>query len=251
MGTSVPARALDLFTLWRQSELPLDLAPGTWADYRSQVMTGGRSETGLTRVACLAAPRGEPDGSRVFEIVPLQEDEQGNLGPVPGSGVWLLVSADIARREGDLLDLVQEAWQWEDGRARKLSLDSMREDPLAAGFLQRGFEADSVEHKGPATRIIAGRQFLCRQLVLSARDTQSVDLPAGRMTQWTLHEITVAFDAGLPLLGVAYAAERISSRSTFDPPHPRLRPPPPRIRVEVMELVDFGCDATSLLGRGH
>ena len=36
-----PACALDVFTLWRQPELPLRMEEGAWADYRSQVMAGG------------------------------------------------------------------------------------------------------------------------------------------------------------------------------------------------------------------
>ncbi len=251
LGTGVSARALDLFTLWRQPDLPLDLTPGSWADYRHQTMTGGRRDTDLTRVVCLAAPEGRPAGDRVFEVIPLQEDDQGRLEPVPGQGVWLLVSGDIARRSGDLWDLVREAWQWDGGEARRLSVDQMRQDPLTAGFLQGDFAPDKVEHQEPATRIIDRRQFLCSQMVLSARDTQSVDLPAGRMLQTSLHEVTAAFNPELPLLGVAYAAERISSQSSFETPNPRFHAPAPRIRVEVMELVAFGRDGVSVLGRGH
>ncbi len=250
-GMSVPAHALDLFTLWQQQEVPLDLTPGSRVDYRHQVMSGGRRKTDLTRIACLPAPAGAPDGALVFEILPLTETDDGSVHPVPGQGVWLLVSGDIASRHGDLIDRVREAWQWEDGRSRPLSLDEMRQDPLAAGILHSGFVADEVRKGDPTTRIISGRQFLCDQLVLSARDTQSVNLPAGRMTQVTSHEVTAAFNPELPLLGLAYATERTSAESKFDAPNPRINAPPARIRVEVMEMIDFSRDAHSRLGRGH
>ncbi len=250
-GTSLPARALDLFTLWSQPEIPLDLTPGSWVDYRSQVMAGGRQETDLTRVACLAAPTGSPTGALVFEIMPLVEEDDGSLNPQPGQGVWLLVSADVAQREGELLDSVLQIWQWEGGVARELSLAELRQDPLVAANMRDKFIPDQVEEKDPTTRIISGRQFLCEQLVMSARDTQSIDLPAGKMTQVSVHEVTAAFSSQLPLLGLAYATERISSESKFSDPHPRVRVPPARVRVEVMEMVANGRDATSQLGPGR
>lgn len=250
LGAGDTARALDLFTLWHQREIPLDLTPGSWVLYRSQSMASGRSDLDLTRISCLPAPTGADSRDRVFEIVPMTENEHGDFLPVAGQGVWLLVSGGIAAREGKLVDLVREAWQWEDGQANRLVISDLKNDPLAAGMLASDFRAETVEEGGNTTRIIAGQQFLCAQLVMSARDSQSVDLPAGRMSQITNHEITAAYHPDLPLLGLAYVAERISSASTLDTPNPRFRAPPPRNRVEIMELVDFGRDAESLLGPG-
>ncbi len=251
LGTSVPARALDIFTLWHQQEIPLDLTPGSWVDYRSQVMAAGRQDTDLTRVVCLSSTPDSPAGTLVFEIMPLAEDDKGALHPRPGQGVWLLVSADVSRRQGALMDAVLEAWQWDGGVARELSLAELREDPLAAETLRSAFVAERVDKRDATTRIIAGQQFLCEQLVMSAADTQSVTLPAGKMTQISVHEVTAAYNPQLPLLGLAYATERISFETKFDSPNPRVRPPGAKIRVEVMEMVNFGHDAKSLLGRGH
>lgn len=250
LGAGSSARALDLFTLWRQPEIPLDLTPGSWVLYRSQSMISGRRSEDLTRVSCLAAPADADPTDRVFEIVPMSETDEGKFVPVEGQGVRLLVSGRIAERKGDLRDLVREAWQWDDGAAKRLSMDDLRDDPLASRMFAADFHADTVEEGGRSTRIVAGQQFLCTQLVMTERDTQSIDLPAGRMTQVSSHEITVSYDPGLPLLGLAYVAERINSASSLDTSNPRFQAPPPRIRVEVMELIDFGRDAKASLGRG-
>jgi hypothetical protein len=82
---------------------------------------------------------------------------------------------------------------------------------------------------------------------MTDQDTQSVVLPAGRMVQVTSREITAAVNRELPLLGLAYASERIRSESTLDPPSGRLKPPPARVRVEVMELIGFGGDGKPTL----
>ena len=244
------AGALDLFTLWRQPEVPLNLEPGSWVDYRSQVMAGGRREESLTRVACLPAPPGSPEGSLVLEILPLVEDAAGNLEPLPGEGTWLLVSDAVRSRQGGALEAVREIWRWREGTGRQMSRQELLDDPLVRASLDSDFQADRIEIGTPTTRIVSGRQFLCDQLVLTAADSQGVDLPAGRLVQITTQEISVAVNAELPLLGLAFASERIRADSTLDPPSDRMRPPPPRIRVEVMELVGFGSDAKPRLRRG-
>ncbi len=250
LGAGFPARALDLFTLWRQPEIPLDLTPGSWVIYRSQTLASGRQDVGLTRIACLPAPGGADDGDRVFEIMPVEERDDGTLEPEPGQGVWLWLDGSLADRQGDLLDNVREAWQWDDGRAVPLDPRSLKDDPLAGQILRSAFTPDTVERHDPTTRIIAGRQFLCEQLVMAARDTQTAELPAGRMIQVSSHEVTAAFSPELPLLGLAFVSERIMSESSLDGGRSRFRAPPPRVRVEVMELVAFGADAESLLGAG-
>lgn len=244
---AAPAAGLDVFTLWRQADVPLNLTAGAWIDVRGQVLAGGREESSLTRIVCLAPPAGAPAGSWVLEILPLQEDARGARSVIAGEGARLLVSADFAARRGRLLDTVLQARQWRGGDVQDLSPAQLSEDPLVAASLQSNFRAERTERGDPTDRIIAGRQFLCEQLVMSDRDTQAVVLPAGRMVQTTSHEITAAVNAELPLFGLAYASERIRAESVLDPPSGRLQPPPPRVRVEVLELLGFGTDARPTL----
>ena len=70
------------------------------------------------------------------------------------------------------------------------------------------------------------------------------------MIQITTREITAAVNREIPFLGVAYAAERVRSESKLDPPSPKFSPPPPQVRVEVMELVGFGFQALPTLHDG-
>ncbi len=238
-----PACALDLFTLWRQPELPLSIREGAWVDYRTQVMTGGRSEQGITRLACMDRDHGTDDEAWVLEILPLYEHADGTRSPLPGEGVRLRVSRGLARREGRLLDSVLEARHWRDGEVVPLSQEELREDPLIAASLEDAFLAGVVEQQEPTTRVIEGRELLCRQLVLTVADTSVADLPAGRMIQETVREISVAVHDEVPFLGLAYVAERVRSESRLDPPSRRFRPPAPQVRVEIMELVAFGQGA--------
>jgi hypothetical protein len=238
-----PVRALDVFTLWNQPEIPLNLVEGAWVEYQMQVMAGGRQETGLTRVVCL----GRDKDTWLLELLPLDEAEDGARTPVPGEGAQLRLSVAALESRGHLLDAVVEAVQWRNGVAENVSLAELRNDPLVAASLDSEFRPQETEEEDPTTRVISTRQFLCRQFVMSAADTQSVDLPAGRMVQVTTREISAAVNAEIPFLGVAYAAERIRSDSHLDPPSDRMGPPPPRIRVEVMELVGLGTGATAVL----
>ena len=68
-------------------------------------------------------------------------------------------------------------------------------------------------------------------------------LPAGEMRQISTVEISAAVNPEVPFLGLAYAAERVRAESTLNPPNNRFQAPPPRIRVEIMELVGYGTDA--------
>ena len=54
-------RALDVFTLWRQPEIPLQITEGDWVDYRTRTMAGGRRQPGLTRIVCLDREHGSED----------------------------------------------------------------------------------------------------------------------------------------------------------------------------------------------
>jgi hypothetical protein len=238
-----PVSALDVFTLWRQPGVPFAIEPGDWVDYRTQVMAAGRREHGITRLACLGRDAGTDDTAWVLEIVPLVERDDGTRTPVPGEGVRLRVDRSLARRHGSLLDAVLEARHWQDGAVTPLTREELRENPLVAASLEDAFLAQTVEHQEPTTRVVQGRELLCRQMVLAAADTAVADLPAGRMIQETLREISVAVHDEVPFLGLVYVAERVRADSRLDPPSRRFRPPPPQVRVEIMELVGFGRDA--------
>lgn len=238
-----PACALDVFTLWRQPELPLRMEEGAWADYRTQVMAGGRREEGLTRVVCLSLDHGSDKDTWLIEMLPLTEQSDGRLVPVPGEGARLRLSRKILDRQGDLFAAVVSAEKWRDGIGEKVSQDQLRNDPLVAASVESEFTPDLVEAKDPTTRVVMGTQYLCQQFVMSAADTQRAALPAGTMVQMTTREITAAIHEDIPFLGVAYAAERVRSESKLDPPSRKFSPPPPQVRVEVMELLDFGSQA--------
>ena len=244
-----PARALDVFTLWKQPQIPLRLVEGEWADYRFEVMSGGRQERSLTRVACLDRAGGTDDQGWVVEILPLTEEPDGQLTPVAGEGLRLRLSRRLANRTGSLLDHVLGARQWTAGQASELSADQLREDPLLAESFREDFTAATAQIGTPTTRVVGGVQYLCDQTVMAAADTQVATLPAGRLRQVTVRELVAATHEDLPFLGLAYASERVRSESTLDPEGGRLRPPPARVRVEIMELVAHGRGARPALGR--
>lgn len=244
---AVPAVALDVFTLWRQPEVPLRLEAGAWVDYRTQVMTGGRRQVGLTRLACLGRDGDGEDASWILEILPLAEAEDGRLIPVREDAVRLEVAPALAERGGSLLDNVRRARQWRDGQPADLSLEQLRENPLVAASLEDEFLADRVERKHATTRVVTGHELLCEQLVLTAADTTVAELPAGRMVQTTVREISVAVHAEVPFLGLVYVAERVRNESRLEPPSSKFRDPPPQNRVEIMELVGYGTDAKPVL----
>jgi hypothetical protein len=244
-----PVRALDVFTLWRQPNVPLRLTEGDWADYRFQVTAGGKQEQSLTRVACLDRAAGTDDQAWVVEVLPLTEESGGRLVPVPGEGLRLRLSRKVLTRSGNLLDHVLGARQWTGGRVTEMSATQLREDPLVADSFSEDFLAAVVTAGQATTRVVGGVQYLCDQSVMAAADTQTVSLPAGNLRQVTTRELTAATNPELPFLGLAYATERVRADSSLDRPGGRLRPPPARVRVEIMELVAHGTGARPVLGR--
>lgn len=243
-----PARALDVFTLWKQPQVPLRLAEGDWADYRFQVMAGGRQEQSVTRIACLRD--GDDGSSWVVEMLPLHEQTDGRLTPLPGEGLRLRLSKRLLTRSGSLLDHVLEARQWSAGRVTTMTPEQLRQDPLLADSFNEEFTAATVSNGTPTSRVVGGVQYLCDQTVLAAADTQVATLPAGRVRQVTTRELAAATSAELPFLGLAYVSERVRSESAVEPAGGRLRPPPGRVRVEIMELVAHGRGARPTLGGG-
>ncbi len=237
------AEALDLFTLWKQPEIPLNITEGGWVDYRTQVMAGGRREESLTRVACLAKTDGSGDETFLLELLPLEETETGIVSPIAGQGVQVWVSRKVLDKRGRLLDAIILVRQWQDGHAEEISPEELRDDPLISTSFASDFVPDEVAKEQSTTRIISGKQFLCRQWNLASADTQNVVMPAGKMKQISTREIAAAVHEDIPFLGLAYASERVRSVSSLDPPNKRIPLPPARIRVEVMELIGFGWDA--------
>lgn len=242
------AQALDFFTLWRQPNIPLQMIEGSWADYRTQVMAGGRRETDQVRISCLGREFGSDDDSWILELLYLEETDDGSLEPVPGQGTRLRVSRDLLKRQGQLLDHVLEIHQWRDGKAERVSPQDVKNDPLMAASLSSDFAPDNLEISGQTTRVIQGRQLICDQFAMTAADSQTARLPAGEMVQVSTWEVTAAVSSEIPFLGLAYVTERVRSESRLDPPNKRMQMPPARIRVELMELVAFGTGAQPVLG---
>lgn len=242
-----PALALDVFTLWQQPMIPLQMHEGGWADYRSQVMAGGKRQQGLTRIVCLDRQSGTDDKSWLLEMLPLEEKLDGSLEPIAGEGLRLRISRSILTRKGRLLDAVVEIVQWRDGQGRATTVAELRDDPLVSASLESDFEPQKVDIGQSTTRVIGKRQYLCDQFVFSAADTQTAELPAGTMIQTTSHEVVAAVNSEIPFLGLAFVSERIKSESALDPPSKKFSAPPARIRVEIMELLDFGSGAKPFL----
>lgn len=241
-----PVRALDVFTLWRQPEIPLQINEGNWVEYRTLVMAGGRQEESLTRIVCLDRDHGSDDETWLLELLPLVE-ENGRTRPLPGEGMQLRLSRSLLNREGTFMEAIVSAVQWREGQAEPISREELRDDPLVAASLAASFRPDRVERQDPTTRVIEGKQFLCDQFVMAAADTQVAELPAGRMIQVTTREIVAAVHEEVPFLGLTYLTERVRAESRLDPPSRRMKAPPPRVRVEVMELVAFGLRADPTL----
>ncbi|MBU8870602.1 MAG: hypothetical protein KOO60_07050 [Gemmatimonadales bacterium] len=242
------AHALDFFTLWRQPNIPLQITEGSWADYRTQVMKGGRRESNLVRISCLDRPFGTDDESWAIELLFLEEKKDGSLVPLPGQGTRLRISRELLNREGQLLDFVLEIDKWQDGIGKSISPEEIRDDPLLAAYFSSEFVPDQLVVTDQTTRVVQGRQLLCDQFTMAAVDSQSARLPAGEMIQVSSWEITAAVNSEVPFLGLAFVTERVRSESRLDPPNKRMNMPPPRIRVELMELVAFGIGAEPVLG---
>jgi len=236
------ALALDVFTLWRQPEAVMRIAPGCRVDYLTTSLEAGRRRVELLRIQCV----GESETDWTIEVLPLTETPDGRE-PLPGEGLRLTIGKGLADRAGSLVDYVREVVQWQEGEARSLPPEQWRDDPLTGAFLESDFVADSKSSEGRTTRVVGEADLLCEQFTLVADDTTRIDLPRGRMLQIHHREVSAAIHEEVPFLGVAYAAERTETRSELEPAG-RREPPPPSSRVEIMELLDFGTDAVSCLG---
>ena len=249
LSSAMPAVALDLFTLWRQPEVPLNIIEGGWVDYRSQVRAAGRSEESLTRLVCLTRQDGSDDETFLLELLPLVEGKDQVLKPVPGQGAQIRISRDVLERKGSLLQAIVSVHHWQEGGVQEITPQELRDDPMISTSFNTDFVPDEVSSQQETTRIVGGRQFTCRQWILASADTQSVVMPAGRMNQISTREISFAVNDEIPFLGLTYAGERVRSVSSLDPPNRKIPVPPARNRVEVMELVGFGFEARAHLGK--
>jgi hypothetical protein len=241
----MPAAALDFFTLWQRPELPLNLAAGHYADYRRQALSEGRRTDDIVRIQCLGR---DADGRWLLEVVPLVETAPAVLEVVPGEGLRLTLTDAFERREGRLVDAVAEVRLWRDGEQRVLDHEEWRRDPLVTASFSGDFDPDVVERRDPTMRVIQDRELRCDQLTFAAADTQVAELPGTRMIQTATQEVSAAVHQDIPLLGLAFASERIRAESRLEPPSDRLPTPPPSVRVEILECLAFGSDAEPALG---
>jgi len=235
------ALALDVFTLWRQPEAPLRISPGCRVDYLGTSIEAGRRRVDALRIQCV----GETEAAWMIEVLPLEETPDGRI-PLPGEGLRLTIARELAGRSGSLIDFVLEVEQWREGIGQVLPPEQWRDDPLAGAFLETGFTPDSKEMQGKTTRVVGDADLLCEQFTLAASDTTRITLPRGQMIQIHRREVSAAVHDGIPFLGIAYAAERAETRSELVPAG-RRQPPPPALRIETMELLDFGEDAVAVL----
>ncbi len=243
LAAAAPARALDIFTLWRQPMIPLHMTVGAWADYRSVTQEAGRNDEELIRIQCVGATA----GAWLVEMLPLRETK-GELTPLAGEGWSLRLSQRLLRREGQLGDHVERVVRWRGGIPTELAPAEWRDDPLVASSLRADFQPRRSEVAGSTVRVIGRRELLCDQFEFSAADTVLVDLPRGRLLQVASREISAAVSAEIPFLGLAYASERNTAAAHIDPPDPRRRLPPPSVQIQIMELVGFGNGARAALG---
>ena len=237
----MPARALDLFTLWRQPQIPLRFAVGLWADYQTVRLEGGQRTEEVTRVQCVGRAAG-PDGAWQLEVLRLDVRDHRRV-PVAGEGWSLELSSRVERREGDLAGLIGKVVRWKGGVATPLAPAEWRQDPLVASSLRTDFKARVVRAAGTTTRVADGKELVCDQLEMSASDTAEVALPHGALVQVNTREISAAVNGEVPFLGLAFASERATSSGRIEPPSPQRRLPPPSVKVETMELLGFGTDA--------
>jgi len=244
LASAAAACALDLFTLWRHDDATLNVHVGDRVDYRSLTIDQGRRQSEVVRLQCV----GEDAVAWVLELLPLVDDDSG-LHPIPGEGWRLRLSRSAGENRGRFEDHVLGVEQWLDGEPRSVPMEEWRSDPLLQTILSSEFTPESCQDLGQTTRVVSGRDLLCDRVMLADRDTSLIELPRGNLLQVHVREVSASFHADIPFLGVAHAAERSETSSEIQPAGSR-RAPPPRIRIETMELVDFGRDAKPWLGQG-
>lgn len=246
MTGSLPAAALDLFTLWRQPMLPLNMTVGGWADYSSISHSRGQRNENLVRIQCVEHYGSDETGGWVVELLPLGLVDQ-RREPLPGEGLRLYFSQRLLRRDAPLMDVVEKVERWEGGQGSVLDPTEWRENPFVSSSLRAEFTPDSSELISSSVRVVDTLELLCDHFQMTALDTQRVQLHQGHLEQVSSWEITAAVNDKIPFLGVAFAAERTHAESRLDPPSERFTAPAPVTKVETMELVAFGDGALPCL----
>jgi len=99
MLAATSADALDLFTLWQRQELPLTLDEGIRVDYRRQSVSRGRRVDDLIRVQCVGR---DDHGNWLLEVLPLVEIAPDSLLVVPGEGLLLCLTPEVAGRRASV-----------------------------------------------------------------------------------------------------------------------------------------------------
>ena len=221
MLAATSADALDLFTLWQRQELPLTLDEGIRVDYRRQSVSRGRRVDDLIRVQCVGR---DDHGNWLLEVLPLVEIAPDSLLVVPGEGLLLCLTPEVAGRRGRLSAAVADVHLWRDGQVTRLAEDEWRRDPLVTASFSGDFEPDTVREQPSTVRVIGPHELMCRQLEFAAADTQRATLPAGVMVQVSSQEVVAAVNAEIPLLGLAFVTERVRGRIPSGPAQRPVRP---------------------------
>jgi len=231
----VGALALDLFTFWNDPDIALVAETGDWALYRMITLDAGRRTEDLVRFRCESV---DDDGWRLT-VYPVVENDEG-FSDVPSDAWSFTLDRDAPADAASLADHVSDVVRMIDGEPRAIADREWKEDPLLNASLGDGFAPDVRERTGDTTRVVGGRDLLCGGLKLASRDSTRIELPRGVLLQIHTRDVSVALHQDVPFLGVVFASERGETRSELDPPG-RRRQPPPRQRIETMELIDFGA----------
>ena len=237
-----PAYGLDLFTLWQQPEIPLDMQVGARLDFRTMKVESGRRTHGAVRIQCV---RHTPEGW-VIEIIPMTSEDNSLVVPELVQAWQFVLDDGFSKREKTMSSLVSSVVKLDGTNKTPVSDKEWKSNPLIKSAFTDGFVPGNVEEHQQASRIISGVTLMCDQLVLTANTTNSIELPNGTMEQSSNRVVTVSVHKDIPLLGIAYAVEKLEIKSKFISGKGSRKSPPAEVSIETMELVDYGLDAVSL-----
>ena len=145
-----PVRALDVFTLWRQPEIPLQHGRGRLGRLPHPGHGRRPARAGPDRASPAWTGRRTDDGSWLLEMLPLDEDATAACTPLPGEGVRLRLSRDLLSREGTLAGRRRaKPIQWRDGQADRISPGGAARRSPGGGLPARGIPSRPVAEAGP------------------------------------------------------------------------------------------------------
>ncbi|MCP4145050.1 MAG: hypothetical protein GY752_07165 [bacterium] len=237
-----PAYGLDLFTLWQQPEIPLDMQVGARLDFRTMKVESGRRSHGAVRVQCV---RHSSEGW-VIEIIPMISENNSLVVPELVEAWQFVLDDDFSKREKELSSLVSSVVKLDGTIKSPVNDKEWKSNPLIKSAFTDGFVPGNVEEHQQASRIISEETLMCDQLVLTANTINSIELPNGTLEQSSNRVVTVSVHKDIPLLGIAYAVEKLEIKSKFISGKGSRKSPPTEVSIETMELVDYGLDAVSL-----